>query len=128
MDLFIRRVVDDKFVTGIFHKADDFNFEVMNYPFPQSNINSISGYTTCYSKPNRFFDFVVTSTISSFGQNLAIPSWPRVVTCIASCLNILTDSVLPTKYKKYMAKYAMIHARMIKYSPSIFVMQITLRV
>ena len=38
MDLYIR-VVDDKFVTCIYHTTDDFNFEVINYPFPQSNIN-----------------------------------------------------------------------------------------
>ena len=54
LDLYIR-VVDGKFVTGIYHKVDDFNFEVINYPFPQSNIYSMLGYITFYSQPIRFF-------------------------------------------------------------------------
>ena len=78
-------VVDDKFVTAIYHKADDFSFEIMNDPFPQSNINSILGYTTFCSQLLRFLDFVITSIISGFGQNLAIPSWSDVARCIASC-------------------------------------------
>ena len=49
LDLYIR-VVDGKFVTGIYHKMDDFNFEVINYPFPQSNIHSMLGYTSFYSQ------------------------------------------------------------------------------
>ena len=53
-DLYIR-VVDGKFVTGIYHKVDDFNFEVINYPVPQSNIHSMLGYTTFYSQLIRFF-------------------------------------------------------------------------
>ena len=50
-------VVDDKFVTGIYHKVDEFNFEVINYhfpPFPQSIINSTLGYTKFYSQLIRF--------------------------------------------------------------------------
>ena len=42
-------------LTGIYHKVDDFNFEVINYPFPQSNIHSMLGYTTFYSQLIRFF-------------------------------------------------------------------------
>ena len=53
LDLYIR-VVDGKFVTGIYHKVDDFNFEVINYPFPQSNIHSMLGYTTFCSQLIRF--------------------------------------------------------------------------
>ena len=40
LDLYIR-VVDGKSVTGIYHTVDDFNFEVTNYPFPQSNTHSM---------------------------------------------------------------------------------------
>ena len=54
LDLYIR-VVDGKFVTGIYHKVDDFNFEVINYPVPQSNIHSMLGYTTFYSQLIGFF-------------------------------------------------------------------------
>ena len=53
LDLYIR-VVDEKFVTGIYHKVDDFNFEVISFPFPQSNINTMLGYTTFYSQLIRF--------------------------------------------------------------------------
>ena len=52
-DLYIR-VVDGKFETGIYHKVADFNFDVINYPFPQSNIHSMLGYTTFYSQRIRF--------------------------------------------------------------------------
>ena len=54
MDLYIR-VVDHKFITGIYHKVDDFNFEVISYPFPQSNVHSMLGYSTYYSQLIRFF-------------------------------------------------------------------------
>ena len=54
LDLYIR-VVDHKFITGIYHKADDFNFEVICYLFPQSNVHSMLGYSTYYSQLIRFF-------------------------------------------------------------------------
>ena len=53
-DLYIR-VVDHKFITGIYHKVDDFNFEAISYPFPQSNVHSMLGYSTYYSQLIRFF-------------------------------------------------------------------------
>ena len=53
LDLYIR-VIDGKFVTGIYHKVDDFNFEVISYPFPDSNIHSSLGYSTFYSQLIRF--------------------------------------------------------------------------
>ena len=54
LDLYIR-VVDHKFITGIYHKVDDFNFEVISYPFPQSNVHSMLGYSTYYSQLIHFF-------------------------------------------------------------------------
>ena len=54
LDLHIR-VVDHKFITGIYHKVDYFNFEVISYPFPQSNVHSMLGYSTYYSQLIRFF-------------------------------------------------------------------------
>ena len=89
-------VVDDKFVIGINHNVDDFNLEVINYPFAQSNINSMLGYTAFYWQIIRFFRLCNNINDFLFGQNLAIPSWPNVATCIASCLNILKDSASPT--------------------------------
>ena len=53
LDLYIR-VIDGKFVTGIYHKLDDFNFEVISYPFADSNIHSSFGYSTFYSQLIRF--------------------------------------------------------------------------
>ena len=47
LDLHIR-VVDHKFITGIYHKVNDFSFEVISYLFPQSNVRSMLGYSTCY--------------------------------------------------------------------------------
>ena len=47
--------IDHKFITGIYHKVDDFNFEVISYPFPQSNVHSMLGYSTYYSQLIRFF-------------------------------------------------------------------------
>ena len=54
LDLYIH-VVDDTFANGSYHKVDDFSFEVIKHPFPQSNINSMLGYTTFYSQLIRFF-------------------------------------------------------------------------
>ena len=34
---------------------DDFNFEVISYPFPRSNVHWQLGYSTYYSQPIRFF-------------------------------------------------------------------------
>ena len=54
LDLFIR-IVRDKFLVGIYHKVDDFNFDVINFPFPESNIHSSLGYKTFYAQLVRFF-------------------------------------------------------------------------
>ena len=54
LDLYIR-VVDHKLITGIYHKVDDLNFEVISYPFPQSNVHSMLGYSTYYSQLIRLF-------------------------------------------------------------------------
>ena len=71
LDLYIR-VVDHKFITGIYHDVDDFNFEVISYPCPQSNVHSMSGYSTYYSQLIRFFrlcnninDFLFRAKFSS---------------------------------------------------------------
>ena len=37
------------------HKVDDFSFEVINFPFPQSNIHSKVGYNAFYSQLVRFY-------------------------------------------------------------------------
>ena len=42
-------VIDCKFVTDIYHRGEDFNFEVISYPFPESNVHSMLGYKTFYS-------------------------------------------------------------------------------
>ena len=54
LDLLIR-IFQGKFVIGIYHKVDDFNFEVISFPFPSSNIHSQVGYNVFYSQLVRFF-------------------------------------------------------------------------
>ena len=72
LDLYIR-VLDGNFVTGIYHKVDDVNFEVINFPIPQSIVPSMLGYTTFYSRLIRFLrlcnninDFLFRSKLSYF--------------------------------------------------------------
>ena len=89
LDLYIR-VIGGKFVTGIYHKVDDFNFEVISYPFPDSNIHSSFGYSTFYSQLIRFHrlcnnksDFWFRAKLISF-KNLLI-----VVTNLIFCESLL---------------------------------------
>ena len=49
------RICNERFVTGIYHKVDDFDFEVISFPFPESNIHSKVGYNCFYSQLIRFF-------------------------------------------------------------------------
>ena len=72
LDVYIR-VLDHKFITDFYHKVGDFNFEVISYPFPQSNVYSMLGYSTYFSYTS--LDCVITLMISCFGQNVAIPNW-----------------------------------------------------
>ena len=81
LDLNIR-IVNGRFVIGIYHKVDDFDFEVISFPFPSSNIHSQVGYTSFYSQLVRYFrlcnnitDFIVRvkmlkNKLSSRGYNL----------------------------------------------------------
>ena len=54
LDLNIR-IFAGKFIIGIYHKVDDFDFEVISFPFPESNIHSKVGYNCFYSQLVRFF-------------------------------------------------------------------------
>ena len=47
-------IKNGKFVTSIYHKVDDFDFNVINYPFPASNISSQEGPKCFYSQLIRF--------------------------------------------------------------------------
>ena len=47
-------VLNDKFITKIYHKVDLFGFEVISYPFPDSNIPSNIGYSTFLSQLIRY--------------------------------------------------------------------------
>ena len=51
LDISVR---NNKFVTKIYHKVDLFNFEVISYPFPDSNIPQRIGYNTFLSQLIRF--------------------------------------------------------------------------
>jgi hypothetical protein len=54
LDLHIR-IINKSFRIGIYHKVDDFNFEVINFPFLESNIDSSLGYKTFYSQLVRYY-------------------------------------------------------------------------
>ena len=54
LDLSVR-IFNEKFIIGIYHKVDDFNFEVINFPFPSSNIHSQVGYNAFYSQLVRYY-------------------------------------------------------------------------
>ena len=58
LDLYVR-IVQHKFVIGIYHKVDDFNFDVISFPFPESNILSSLGQKTFYSQLIRFMDYAI---------------------------------------------------------------------
>ena len=49
------RIFNNNFTIGIYHKVDDFSFEVINFPFPESNIHSKIGYNAFYSQLVRFY-------------------------------------------------------------------------
>ena len=53
-------------MTGFNHNVDDFNFEVINNPFPQSNINSMLGnsHLTRYRLCNNIKDFLFRAKVS----------------------------------------------------------------
>ena len=57
--------MDDKFVIGICHKVAYFNFQVISYPFPDSNDNSALGYKTFINNQWGSAGFVITNRISS---------------------------------------------------------------
>ena len=54
-------IVNDNFVTKIYHKIDNFKFDVVNYPFPDSNICLKIGYNTFFSQLLRFYRISVLS-------------------------------------------------------------------
>ena len=53
LDLYIR-IHNNQFYHGIYHKVDDFSFEVISFPFPTSNISKFEGPKCFYSQIIRF--------------------------------------------------------------------------
>ena len=47
-------IEEDRFVTKIYHKVDDFDFEVVSFPFPTSNMSDHITYNSFYSQLVRF--------------------------------------------------------------------------
>ena len=88
LDIYIR-VKDDKFVTGIYHKVDDFNFEVICYPFPDSNIHSSLGYSTFYSQLIRFHRLCNNKSDFLFRAKLIYQNSLIVVTNLIFCESLL---------------------------------------
>ena len=48
------QIEGDYFDTKIYHKVDDFNFEVVSFPFPTSNISDCITYNSFYSQLVRY--------------------------------------------------------------------------
>ena len=72
------------------------------------------GYPTFYSQQFVSLDFVITSMISCFGQNVAIPSWSNMVICIA-----FQKILFGLQNKRKYGEKIILFSRMIKYSPSV---------
>ena len=120
MDLDIR-VVDGKFVTGIYHKVGDLNFEVINYPFPQSNIHSMLGYTTSYSQLNLFFRLCNNTNGFLFWAKHSVSKLLKRGYMHSLLFKYFKRFCLACEIdEKYDEKnYNLQFSRMIKYSPSV---------
>ena len=100
---------------------DDFNFEVISYPFPQSNVHSMLGYSTYYSQLIRFFrlcniinDFLFRAKFSysklvkrGYKHNLLLEYFKR----FCSAYNI--------EGKCVEKKSDLLFSRMLKHNPSV---------
>ena len=47
-------IEENRFITKIYHKVDDFDFEVVSFPFPTSNMSDHITYNSYYSQLVRF--------------------------------------------------------------------------
>ena len=47
-------IEENRFITKIYHKVDDFDFEVVRFPFPTSNMSDHITYSSFYSQLVRF--------------------------------------------------------------------------
>ena len=47
-------IEENRFITKIYHKVDDFDFEVVSFPFPTSNMSDHITYNSFYSQLVRF--------------------------------------------------------------------------
>ncbi len=57
-------IINDKFNVRIYYKTDHFNFEIISFTFPESNIHSQIGYKTFYSQLFRFYQ--LCSNLNNF--------------------------------------------------------------
>ena len=57
-------------ILKVYHKVDDFNFNVISFPFPCSNINSSVTYSCFYSQLVRFS--YICSKLSDFKQRAVL--------------------------------------------------------
>ena len=47
-------IEENRFITKIYHKVDDFDFEEVNFPFPTNNMSDHITYNSFYSQLVRF--------------------------------------------------------------------------
>ena len=65
LDLYIP-VIYSEFMTGVYHKVDDFNFQVFSYPIPDGNVV----YKTFWSQLIRFYRLCNNKSHFLFGAKL----------------------------------------------------------
>ena len=119
LDLFIC-VIDGKFVIDIYHKVDGINFDVINNPFPLSDIHSMLGFTICHSQLIGFFRLCNNINEFLFRAKLCYSKLAKRGYMHSPLFEYFKNSVWPTKWMKHMAKkYNLLFLRMIKYSPSV---------
>ena len=56
------KIIDNKFVTKVYHKVDKFNFKVVSFPFPDSNIHSKILSNTFFSQLIRYLNICTFSS------------------------------------------------------------------
>ena len=54
MDVYIQ-IIGGNCMTGITHNVDDFSFELISFPFPDSNLHSMLSYKAFYSQLIPFY-------------------------------------------------------------------------
>ena len=86
------QIEGDNFNTKIYHKVDDFNFDVISFPFPTSNISDYITYNSFYSQLVRYM--CICSQFDYFSDR-----------CKRLADNLVQRGFEKHKFKKYFDKF-----------------------